>query len=143
MNFSTQASLSITISLSFLRLIFIESVMPSNHPILCHPLLPRSIFPSIRVFPHESVLCIRWPKYWSFNFSISLSNEYSGLVSFRIDWVDLLAVQRVSRVFSNTTVNPINSIKRFMVGICLSVSGTASFPRWPNHLAFPTARFIV
>ena len=72
----------------------IESVMPSNHLILCHPvLLPPSIFPSIRVFSNESVLCIRWPKYWSFSFNISPSNEYSGLISFRMDWLDLLAVQ--------------------------------------------------
>ena len=72
----------------------IESVMPSNHLILCHPLLLLpSIFPSIRVFSNESVLCIRWPKYWSFSFNISLSNEYSGLISFRMDWLDLLAVQ--------------------------------------------------
>ena len=72
----------------------IESVMPSNHFILCHPiLLLPSIFPSIRVFSNDSVLCIRWPKYWSFKFSISASNEYSGLISFRIDWLDLLAVQ--------------------------------------------------
>ena len=71
-----------------------ESVMPSNHLILCHPLLlPPSVFPSIRVFSNESVLCIRWPKYWSFSFSISPSNEYSGLISFRIDWLDLPAVQ--------------------------------------------------
>ena len=71
----------------------IESVMPSKHLILCHPLLPPSIFPSIRVFSNESALRIRWPKYWSFRFSISPSNEYSGLISFRIDWLDLLAVQ--------------------------------------------------
>ena len=72
----------------------IESVMPSNHLILCHPLLLLpSIFPSIRVFSNESVLCIRWPKYWSFSFSISPSKEYSGLISFRMDWLDLLAVQ--------------------------------------------------
>src|SRR5574337_742085 len=72
----------------------IESVMPSNHLILCHPLLlPPSIFPSIRVFSNESVLSIRWPKYWSFSFSINPSNEYSGLISFRMDWFDLLAVQ--------------------------------------------------
>ena len=72
----------------------IESVMPSNHLILCHPLLlPPSIFPSIKVFSDESVLHIRWPKYWSFSFSISPSNEYSGLISFRMDWLDLLAVQ--------------------------------------------------
>ena len=71
----------------------IESVMPSNHHILCHPLLLSSIFPSIRVFSNESALCIRWPKYWSFSFSISPSSEYSGLISFRINWLDLLAVQ--------------------------------------------------
>jgi len=89
-----QASLSITNSQSLLKFMFIESVMPSNHFILCHPLLlPPSIFPSIRVFSSESVLCIRWPKYWSFSFSISPSNEYSGLISFRMDWMDLFAVQ--------------------------------------------------
>ena len=89
-----QASLSITNSWSLLKLMSIESVMPSNHLILCHPLLlPPSIFPSIRVFSNESVLRIRWPKYWSFSFSISPSNEYSGLISFRMDWLDLLAVQ--------------------------------------------------
>ena len=78
----------------------IKSVMPSNHLILCHPLLLPSIFPSIRMFSNESVLCIRWPKYWSFSFSISPSNEYSGLISFRIDWFDLFAVQGAL----NTTV---------------------------------------
>ena len=76
------------------RLMSIESVMPSNHIILCRPLLPPSIFPRIRVFSNESVLRIRWPKYWSFSFSISPSSEYSGLISFRIEWFDLLAVQR-------------------------------------------------
>ena len=80
--------------LEFLKLMSTELVMPSNHPILCHPLLlPPSILPSIRVFSQESVLCIRWPKYWSFSFSISPFNEYSGLIFFRIDWFDLLAVQ--------------------------------------------------
>ena len=87
-----QASLSITNSWSLLKLTSIESVMPSSHLILCRPLLLlHSIFPSIRVFSSESVLHIRWPKYWSFSFSISPSNEYSGPVSFRIDWLDLLA----------------------------------------------------
>ena len=91
---SHQASLSFTNSWSLLRLMSIESVMPSNHLILCRPLLlPPSIFPSIRVFSNESVLRIRWPKYWSFSFSISPSKEYSGLISFKIDWLDLLAVQ--------------------------------------------------
>ena len=89
-----QASLCITNSQSLLKLMSIESVMPSNHLILCRPLfLPPSIFPSIEVSSNESVLCSRWPKYWSFSFSISPSNEYSGLISFRIDWLDLLAVQ--------------------------------------------------
>ena len=89
-----QASLSITNSQSLLKLMSIESVMPSNHLIPCHPLLlPPSIFPCIRLFSNESVLCIRWPKYWSFSFSISRSNEYSRLISFRMDWLDLLAVQ--------------------------------------------------
>ena len=88
-----QASLS-TISQSLLKLMSIELVMPSDHLILCRPLLfPPSIFPSIRVFSNESVLHIRGPKYWSFNFNVSPSNEYSGLISFRIDWLDLLAVQ--------------------------------------------------
>ena len=89
-----QASLSITNSQSLLKLISITLLMPSNHLIVCHPLLlPPAIFPSIRVFSNESVLCIRWPKYWRFSFSISPSNEYSGLISFRMDWLDLLAVQ--------------------------------------------------
>ena len=89
-----QPSLSITNSRSLLKLMSIESVMPSNHLILCHPLLlPPSIFPSIRVFSNESVFHMRWPKYWSLSFSISPSNEYIGLISFRMDWLDLLAVQ--------------------------------------------------
>ena len=89
-----QASLSITNSRSLLKLMSIASVMPSSHLILCCPLLlPPSIFPSIRVFSNESVLLIRWPKYWSFSFSISPSNEHSGLISFRMDWLDFLAVQ--------------------------------------------------
>ena len=88
-----QATLSITSSQRLLKLVSIESLMPSNHLILCRPLLLLpSIFPSIRVFSNESTLCIRWPKYWSFSFNISPSNEYSGLVSFRMDWLDLLAV---------------------------------------------------
>ena len=89
-----QAFLSITNSWSLPKVISIESVMLSNHLILCHPLLPLpSIFPSIRVFSNESALCIRWTKYWSFSFNISPSNEHSGLISFRMDWLDLLAVQ--------------------------------------------------
>ena len=88
-----QASLSIINSQSLLKLMSTKLVMPSNHLILCHPLLLPSIFPSIRVFPKESVLHVRWPKYWSFSFSIRPSNEYSGLISFRMNWFDLLAVQ--------------------------------------------------
>ena len=91
---ANQASLSVTNPWSLLKLMSIESVMPSNHLILCHPLLLLpSIFPSIRVFSNESVLRIRWPKYWSFSFSISPSNEYSGLISSRTDWFDLLSDQ--------------------------------------------------
>ena len=89
-----QASLSITNPQSLPKPVYIESVMPSNYLIICHPLLPLpSIFPSIRVFSNKSALRIRWPKYWSFSFSISPSNEHPGLVSFRMDWLDLLAVQ--------------------------------------------------
>ena len=89
-----EASLCITNSWSLLTLMSIELVMPSNHLILCHPLFfPTSIFPSIRFFSNESVIPIRWPKYWSFNFTIYPSNEYSGMISFRMDWLDLFAVQ--------------------------------------------------
>ena len=100
-----QASLFITKSWSILKLMSSISIMPSNYLILCHPLfLLPSIFPRIRVFSNESVFRIMWSKYWIFNFSISPSNEYSGLISFRMDWLDLLAVQRISRVFSNIRV---------------------------------------
>ena len=87
-----QTSLSITNSWSFLKLMSMESVMPSNHTILCHPLLLPPVFPSIRVFSNESALCIRWPKYWRFSFNISPSKEHSQLISFRMDWLDLFAV---------------------------------------------------
>ena len=101
-----QASLSITNSQSLPKPMSIESVMPSNHLILCRPLLlPPSIFPSIKVFSNESVLHIRWPKYWSFSYNITPSNEYPGLISFRMDWLDLLGVQgTLKRVFSNTII---------------------------------------
>ena len=105
-----QASLSFTIFWSLLKLMSIESVMSSNHLILCRPLLLLSIFPSIRVFSNESVFHSRWPTYWSFSFSINLSSKLSGLISFKIDWLNLLAVQGTlnttlnTRVFSNTTV---------------------------------------
>ena len=91
-----QVSLSFTVSRSLFKLMSIESVMPSNHLILCHPLLLLpSVFPSIRIFSNESALHIRWPQYWNFSFSISLFNEYSGLISFRMDWFEFLAVQGI------------------------------------------------
>ena len=100
-----QASLSLTNSWSLPKLMSIESMMPSNHLSLCRPLLLLpSIFPSIRVFPNEPVPCISWPEYWRFSFSISPSNEYSGLIYFMIDWFDILAIHRLSIVFSKTTV---------------------------------------
>ena len=99
-----QASLSITNSWSLSKLISIELVMPSNHLIICRPLLLPSIVPSIKVFSNESVFHIRWPKNWSFNFSISPSSEHPGLIPFRMDWLDLLESKVLSRVFSNTTV---------------------------------------
>ena len=99
-----QVSLSITHSWSSLKLMSVESVMPSNHLVLCHPLLlPPSIFPSIRVFSNESVLHITWPKYWSFSFNISPSSEHPGLISFRMDWLDLLAVQGTLKSLSPPT----------------------------------------
>ena len=88
-----QASLSFTISQSLFKFMSIQSLMPSNHLILCHPLLLPSIFPSIRVFSNESALLIRWPKHWNFSFNISPSNEHPGLISFRMDWLHLLAIQ--------------------------------------------------
>ena len=98
-----QASLSFNNSWSLFKLMSIESMMPSNHLGLCHPLLlPPSVFPSIRVFSDESVLLMRWPKYWSFSFSISPSNEYSGLISFRMDWLDLLAVQETLKILKSS-----------------------------------------
>ena len=105
MNHSTPGPLSITNALSLTKPMCIESVMPSNYFILYHPLLLLpSIFPSIRVFSNESALRIRWPKYWSFSFSISLSNEHSGLISFRMDWLDLLAVQGTLKSLLQHTV---------------------------------------
>ena len=119
-----QSSLSITNSRSLLKLMFIESVMPSIHLILCCPLLLLpSIFPSIRVFSDESVLCIRWPKYWSFSLSISPSNEYSELISFRMDWLISLQPKGLSRVFSNTTIQ-----KHQFFGAQLSLQSNSSHP---------------
>ena len=111
-----QASLSITNSQSSLKLMSVESVMPSKHLILCHPLLLPSIFLSIRVFSNESVLCIRWPKYWSFSFSISPSNDYSVLISFRMGWFDLLAVQGTPK-----TLLQHHSSKALLLGTQLSL----------------------
>ena len=106
-----QASLSFTIPWSLLKLMSIELVMPSNHLIQCRPLLlEHSIFPSIRVFYNESALCIRWPKHWNFSFSIRTSNEQSGLISFRIDWFDLLAVQGILKSSPAPQFKGINSL---------------------------------
>ena len=100
-----QNSLFFTVSWSLLKLTSIESVVPSNHLILCCPLLLLPlVIPSIRVFSNESALPIRWPKYWSFSFSMSPSNEYAGLISFRMDWLDLLSVQETLKILSSTTI---------------------------------------
>ena len=121
------ASLSITNSWSLLKLMSIESVMPSSPLILCRPLLLLpSVLPSIRVFVSESALHIRWPKYWSFSFSVSPSNEHSVLISFRIDWFDLLAVQGLLRVFSNITVQ-----KHQFFGTQLSLWSNFHIHTWP------------
>ena len=111
-----QASLSITNSLSLPKLMSIESVMPSNHLILCHPLiLLPSIFPSIRVFSNELALCIRWPKYWNFSFKISPSNENPGLISFRMDWLDLLAIQgTLKRLLQHHSSKACSSVLSFL-----------------------------
>ena len=126
-----QASLSITNSQSLLKLMSIELVMPSNHLILCHPLvfLP-SIFPSIRIFSNESVLHIRWPKYWRCSFSISPSNEYSGLISFMMYWLDPFAVQGTLKSLSNTTVQ-----NHQFFGTQFSLLSTLTSIRdyWKNH----------
>ena len=131
-----QASMSITNSWSLFKLMSIKSVMPSNHLILCHPLLLPSIFPSIRVFSNESVLPIRWPKYWSFSFSISPSNEYSGLISFRMDWLDLLAVQGTLRSLlqhHSSKASILSCSVFFIVQLShpyLSTSKTRALTRW-------------
>ena len=118
-----QVSLSITNSLSLLKLMPIELVMPSNHLILCCPLLfPPSIFPNIRVFSTESVFHIRWPKYWSFSFSISPSREYSGLISFRMDWLDLLAVQGTLKELHQGTLKFFERLKEKIYDIFLCIT---------------------
>ena len=126
-----QASLSITNSQSLLKLMSIASVMPSNHLILCHPLLLLlSIFPSIRVFSNESALCIRWPKCWSFGFSISPSNEHSGLISFRMDWLDLLAVQGTQESSPTPQFKTINSSE---LSLLYSPTLTSIHDHWKKH----------
>ena len=123
-----QASLSITNPQSLLKLMSIASVMPSNHFILCHPLLlPPLIFPSIRVFSNESALRIRWPEYWSFSFNISSSNEYSGLISFRIDLFDLLAIQGTLKSLLQHHSSKIPSLQH-----------SASFMVQPSYLCMTT-----
>ena len=128
-----QASLPITNSQSLLKLMSIESVMLSNHLILCFPLLLLpSIFPSIRVFSNESVLRIRWPKYWSFSFSISPSNEYSGLIYFRIDWLDLLAVQgTLKSLFQHHP--EFKSIHSSVLNFLYNPTLTSIHDYWKNH----------
>ena len=126
-----QASLSITNSWSPPKLMSIVLVMPSNHLILCRPLLlPLSIFPSIRVFSNESVLCSRWPEYWSFSFSISPSNEYSGPISFRINWLDLLAVQGTLKSLLQHQFKSINSS---VLSFLYSPTLTSIYDYWKNH----------
>ena len=123
-----QASLLITNSRSLLKLMSIESGMPSNHLILCHPLLlSPSIFPRIRVFSNKSALCIRWPKYWSFSFNISPSNEHSGLISFRIDWLDLLAVQGTLKS------SQFKSIHSSALSFLYNPTLTSIHDYWKNH----------
>ena len=118
---------------SLLRLMSIESVMPSNHP-LSSPSLPAfNLVPSIRVFSNESVLCIRWPKYWSFSFNISPSNEYSGLISFRMDWLDLLAVQGTLKSLPATPPLKFKSINSLVLSFLYSPTLTSIHDYWKNH----------
>ena len=126
-----QASLPITNSQSLLKLMSIELLMASNHLIFCHPLLLPSIFPSIRVFSKESVLCIRWPKYWSFSFSISPSNECSGLISLRTDWLDLLAVRGTLKSSPTPQFKSINSSA---FSFLYSPTLTSIHDYWKNHI---------
>jgi len=128
-----QTSLSFTISWSLLKLMFIESVMPSNHLIVCYPLLLPLIFPSIRVFSNESALRIRWPKYWSFSFSfnISSSNEYSGLISFKIDWFYLLAVQGTQ---DSSPIPQFKSISSFALSLLCGLTLTSIHDYWKRRL---------
>ena len=131
MNCSTPGLPSITNSQSSPKLTSIESVMPSNHRILCRPLLLLpSILPSIRVFSSESVLCITWPNYWSFSFSINPSNEYSGLISFRIDWFDFLAVQGILK---SLHLHQFESINSSVFNLLYGPAFTSTHDYWQNH----------
>ena len=136
-----QASLSIINSQRLLKFMSIESVMPSNNLILCNPLLlPLSIFPSIRVFSKESVLRIRWPKYWSLSFSISPSNEYAGLISFRMDWLDLLAVQGILKsLLQQDTFKSINSLA---FSFLYSPTLTSIHDHWKKNMALTRRTFL-
>ena len=125
-----QASLSFTISWSLLKLTSVESVMPSNHLILCHPLLLPSVIPSIGVFSSESVLCIRWPKYWSFIFRISPINEYSGMISFTIDWFDLLTVLGTEESSPGPQFKSISSL---VLSLLYGPAVTSVHDYWKNH----------
>ena len=127
-----QASLSIANSWSLPKLMSIESVMPSNYLILCHPLLLLpSIFPNIRVFSNESALCIRWPKYWSFSFNISPSNEHLGLISFRMDWLDLCS----PRDSQESSLTPqLKSINSSALSLFYSPTLTSIHDHWKNHI---------
>ena len=128
---ANQASLFITNSQNPPKPMSIESVMPSNHLILCRPLLLlHSIFPSIRVFSNESALCIRWSNYWSFSFNISPSNEHPGLISFRMDWLDLLAVQGTLESYSTPQFKSINSS---VLSLLHSPTLTSIHDHWKNH----------
>jgi len=130
MDCSTPDSLSTTNSWSLPKLMSIKSVMPSNRLILCHPLLLPSIFPSIRVFSNELVICIRWPMYCSFSLTINLSNEYSGLISFRMDWFDLLAVQELSKSSPTPQFKSINSL---VLSFLYSPTFTSIHDYWESH----------
>ena len=136
MDCSTPGLPAITNFQNLLRLMSIELVMPSNHLILCHPLLLSSIFPSIRVFSNESVLCISWPKYWSFRFSISPSNEYSGLISLKMDWLDLLVVQGTLKSLlphHSSKVSVLHRSAFFMVQLShpyMTTGKTIALTRW-------------
>ena len=125
-----QASLSFTISWSLLKLMSIELMMPSNCLTFCHPLLLCSIFPSIRVFSNELALCVRWPKYWSFSFSISPSNEYSGLISFGIEWFDLL---RVQETLKSLLQHQFESINALVLSLLYGPTLTSIHDYWKNH----------